>query len=164
MADDSEQNEIPAGEELAQTRIAELERLAAEKDKELSLANARIAELEQTVASLESEVGALKQSNLESDQKLAEVSNALSQAISSYKARVTESHPEIPVDLMTGDTIETIDNSLENTKALIGRVRQGLETEMAATKVPAGAPQRTPTDLSVLSPREKIQYAIGGKR
>jgi len=30
--------------------------------------------------------------------------------------------------------------------------------------VPAGAPGRRASDLSALSPREKIQYAIGGKK
>ena len=65
MSDNNEQNENPTGEELAQTRVAELESLLAQKDEEVSLANARITELEQTIASLESEVTTLKQSLLE---------------------------------------------------------------------------------------------------
>ena len=164
MPSDNEQDQIPTGEELAPTRIAELEGLLAEKDRELSLANARTTELEQTISSLEGELAAVKQSNLESEHKLAEVSNALSQAVASYKARVIASSPEVPVDLITGDTIDAVNESLENARALVDRVRQGMEEEASRTKVPAGAPQRAPFDLSALSPREKIQYAIGGKR
>ena len=67
-------------------------------------------------------------------------------------------------ELITGDTVEAINQSLENARALISRVRQVLEEEVAKTRVPSGAPQRAPPDLSALSPREKIQYAIGGKR
>jgi len=147
----NEQKQNPA-EDLEETRarVVELEGLVAQKDNELSSANARITELEQTIA--------------ESDKKLVDTSSALSQVVSSYKALVVKSNPEVPTELLTGDTIEAIDQSLENAKTLIGRVREGLEAEIAAVKVPAGAPQRMPIDLSTLSPREKIQYAIGGKK
>jgi len=37
-----------------------------------------------------------------------------------------------------------------------------MEEEVSKARIPAGAPQRVPPDLSALSPREKIQYAIGG--
>ena len=46
-------------------------------------------------------------------------------------------------------------------KALVTKVKQGLEIEISLARVPAGAPERTLPDLSALSPREKIQYAIG---
>ena len=165
LVDSNEQNENPTGEESAnsEARVAELESLLAQKDEEVSQANARISELEQTVASLESEVTTLKQSLLESEQKLAETSDALTQAVSSYKARVIEANPEIPADLIVGDTIEAIDNSLESAKSLISKVREGLESEIKMVRIPAGAPPRVPIDLSALSPREKIQYGIGGK-
>ena len=146
---------------------AELERLKREKEdliRELESRNAAITELEQMVASKDSEIVALKQAMTESDKKLADISNALTQAVASYKALVVETNPEVPAELITGDTIDAVNESLGNAKALIDRVRQGIEEEALRTKVPAGAPQRTPLDLSVLSPREKIQYAIGGKR
>ncbi len=164
MVDSNKQNENPTGEELAQTRVAELENLLAQKDQEISQANARITELEQTIASLESEVATLKQSIAESNQKLAEASQALSQAISSYKALIVESNPVVPPELITGDTIEAIDNSFKSARELISKVRGELETEIKMVKIPAGAPPRATVDLSSLSPREKIQYGIGGKR
>ena len=52
---------------------------------------------------------------------------------------------------------------VEKAKALVSRVKQGVEAEVSLAKVPAGAPERTLPDLSALSPREKIQYAIGGR-
>jgi hypothetical protein len=162
LVDSNEQNENPVAEDLDQSRLAELESLLAEKEEELGLANARFTGLEQTAASLESEVATLKESTLESEHKLAEASNALSQAVSSYRARVIESSPEIPDDLIAGETIEAIDSSLENARSLINKVREGLEAQIKLVKIPAGAPPRAPIDLSVLSPREKIQYGIGG--
>jgi len=142
---ENEQNQDDTGEELEQvrSRVIELEALVAQKEEELAKANASVSELELVVA--------------ERDEKLT-------QSVSSYKALVVKANPEVLEEMITGDSIDDINASLEKAKSIVGRVRQGLEAEMASAKVPAGAPERTPTDLSALSPREKIQYAIGGKR
>jgi len=159
LPDNNEQNSVESTpeEELGQTRtrIAELEGLLAQKDS-------RISELEQLVADRDDQIAALKQSVAELEQKLTDFNNALTQAISSYRALVVKTNPAVPDELIAGDTIEEIDKSLANAQTVIDRVRQELEAEIAAAKVPAGAPQRTPVDLSALSPREKIQHAIGG--
>jgi len=163
MVADKEQKLI---DELEAVR-AELERLKPEKEvltRELESKNATIAELEQALASKDGEIAILKQAIAESDQKLADLTAALAQAVASYKALVMETNPEVPDELITGENIDAINESLENARALIDRVKQGIEAEVSKTKIPVGAPQRTPLDLSVLSPREKIQYAIGGKR
>ena len=153
-------------DELEATRD-ELEGLKQEKGalaRELESKDATIAELEQALAGKDSEIVTLKEAIVESDQKMTEINNTLAQAVASYKALVVEANPGVLAELITGDTIETVNESLESAKALVDRVKQGMEAEASRTKVPAGAPQRTPLDLSVLSPREKIQYAIGGKR
>jgi len=155
---------IPEELEQARARIAELESRLAQRDAELASRDSRISELEQSLAEKADEVASLKQSAADLEQRLAELDNALTQAVSSYRALVIRLNPGVPEELITGDTIEEIDTSLANAQTLIDRVRQGLEAEIAAAKVPAGAPQRAPIDLSALSPREKIQYAIGGKK
>ena len=131
-------------------RLAELEGLLAQRDEELAKAGERIAELEQAVASSEDRVSA--------------ISNSLTEAVSGYRALVVESHPEVLEELITGDSIESINESLEKAQGLVSRVRQGLETEITLARVPVGAPERSSPDLSALSPREKIQYALGGKK
>ena len=162
MTKNTEQNELPVEAEPAPDRTTELEKLLAERDAAISQAQARFSELEQLIAYLEGGVANLKQSGLESEQKLAEVSRLLSQAIASYKARVIESNPEVPAELIEGDTIEAIDSSLKSAKSLISKVREGLEAESRMVRIPAGAPPRAPVDFSALSPREKIQHGIGG--
>ncbi|MBA7640622.1 hypothetical protein ES703_48292 [subsurface metagenome] len=163
MADDELKS--PEVEESGQSgdRVTELEDLMAQKDEELAKANARIVELEQTVANLDSEVVSLKQALAESEERLTTINHSLAEAVAVYKDLVAQSNPEVPEELITGDTIEAINESLEKAKTLVNRVKQGLEAEITAGKVPAGAPIRTPPDLSALSPREKINYAIGGK-
>jgi len=129
---------------------AKLESLVAQQEAELAEANARIAELEQAAADTEA--------------RLATTAESLAQAVGRYRAMVAAANPEVLEELITGDTIESIDDSLNKAKTLIGKVKQGLENQASAVKIPAGAPQRTPPDLSSLSPRDKIKNAIGGNR
>ena len=153
--DESTNHKPPETDEAGQSealkaRIAELESLLTEGDEALKLTQTRVAGLEQAVAEL--------------NEKLTDTGNTLSQAIASYKTLAIKSNPDVVEELIAGDSIEEIDASLEKAENLIVKVKKGLEEEVAAIRVPAGAPQRAPFDLSILSPREKIQYAIGGKK
>jgi len=151
------QDQSPAEEESTATRIVELEQLVAQKERELAAKDSRISELEQAVASRDSQIADLSQS-------LAELESRLSQAVEAYRALVVKANPAVPEELVSGDSIEEIDQSLANAQVLVDRVRRELESEIAAAKIPAGAPLRTPLDFSALSPKEKIQYAIGERR
>jgi chromosome segregation ATPase len=161
---DNKQEPNPNGEDLESSRVAELEGRLAEKDEALAAKEQRIAELEQALAEKDEQVAALTQSVAELEQKLAEREESLAQAIASYRALIVKYNPGVAEEQIVGDSIEEIDASLASAQALINRVRQELEAEMAAARIPAGAPQRTPADLSTLSPRDKIQYAIGEMR
>ena len=150
------EEEIKALQDELEVTRGELGGLRAEKEAlagELESRNTKITELEVVVAERDEKLSTL-------DDSLSQLNDNLSQAVSSYKALVVKSNPGILEELVTGDTVETINQSLENANVLIGKVRQGLEEEVSRIRIPAGAPQRTPPDLSALSPREKIQYAI----
>jgi chromosome segregation ATPase len=143
----------------------EMEELKREKEaltRELKSRDAAVIRLEQALAGKDSEIVALKQASDEAERKLVELGQALSQAVASYKALVVQANPGVLAELITGDTVEEVNESLKNAQTLVERVRQEMETEASKTRIPAGAPQRAPLDLSALSPREKIQYAIGG--
>ncbi len=148
---------------VSEVSVAELESLIAQKDEELAKANARLIELKQTVAGKDSDIASLKRSKDELEARLTTLSHSLAETVASYKAMAIQANPEVIEELISGDTVEAINESLKRAKTLVTRVRQGLEAEIASAKVPAGAPIRTPPDLSALSPREKINYAIGGK-
>ena len=124
----------------------------------------KTAELEKVIADKGSEIAALKKSESELQEKLSAVSKSLTEAVVSYKARVIQMNPGITEELISGETIEAVETSLEKAIGLISRVKKSVEKEISQTRVPAGAPGRRTADLSALSPREKIQYAIGGKK
>ena len=161
-AESTDQN--PPEDELGQlrARVTDLEGLIAQKDQELASKDTRISELEQAAASLESEIATLKQAVAESNDKLNLLNESLNQAVASYKALAIQSNPDVSEELVTGDSIEAITDSFTSAKELVSKIRKGMEAEISLARVPAGAPERTAPDLSALSPREKIQYAIGG--
>jgi chromosome segregation ATPase len=161
---DKQKDPSPPEEEPGDNRLAELEALIAGKDEALAAKERRIAELEQALAEKDEQITALTQSAAELEARLTGLEESLAQAISSYRALAVKYNPGLPEEQVVGDSIEAIDASLASAQALVNRVRQELEAEMAAARIPAGAPLRTPADLSALSPRDKIQYAIGERR
>jgi len=157
----------PSEDELGQSEvsresIAELENLIAQKDREIASKDARVSELEQAMTSLENEITTLNQTVAESNDKMDKLSESLNQAVSSYKALVVRANPGVPEELITGDSIEAIADSLASARELVTKIRNGMEAEISLVRVPIGAPERAAPDLSALSPREKIQYAVGG--
>jgi uncharacterized coiled-coil protein SlyX len=133
----------------------------AELENQLAQARTRLAELEEAVTSRDNEVADLKQSKAELEARVQDLSHALTEAVVSYRAMVVQANPEIE-ELVSGETIEAINQAVSQAKALVSRVRQGLEAEISLTRIPAGAPERTSPELA-LSPREKIQAALAGR-
>jgi len=150
--------------EAAKGQAEEMKQQKETLTRQLESRDAVITRLEKAFAAKDSELATLKQSFTEAEKKSVELEKALAQAVSSYRAMIVESNPGVLAELITGDTIDEVNESLKNARALIDKVKQEMEAEVSRTKVPAGAPQRAPLDLSVLSPRDKIQYAIGGNR
>jgi hypothetical protein len=156
-------NERPTNEETGGE--AELEVMRRENEalaRQVEAGIAGVARLEQALAGKDAETAALKQSLDEAKGALDEMGKTLVRAVSAYKELIIQGNPGLLAELINGDTIEAVDESLRQARALVERVRQELEAEAARTRVPAGSPQRAPLDLSGLSAREKIQYAIGG--
>ncbi len=145
-------------------RIMELENLVAEKEERLAKTNARIAELEQVIVEKDEEITNLKEKEAGISEKLTTTEKVLVEAISSYKDIVLRANPNVPEELVGGDTIEAVDESLKRAKVLVDKVRQGLENEVLLSRIPSGAPERTSPDFSGLSPREKIKQAMSTNR
>ena len=155
--------EIQALQDELKVAREELDSLKAEKGtvvNELETKNTRITELETAVSDKDSEIATLNQTVVDDNQKFEALNESLYQAVAAYKTVVVKANPGVIEELITGNTIDELNQSVEKAKTLIAQVRTSIEAESASGKVPAGAPARTPPDLSALSPREKIQYAI----
>lgn len=119
-----------------------------------------VLRFEQNLAEKDGEIAGLKESLDEARQTIDELGQALSRAVAAYKGTVVQANPGLLPEMITGDTIDEIDESVKKARAVMEKVRQEMETEAARTRIPSGAPPRSPLDLSGLTAREKIQYAI----
>ena len=158
---EEEQGKAGGGE----TTVSELDGMKLENEllkSELKTKDAAIAGLEQTLAGKDGEIAALKQSLDKAIQDSVQIAKALAQAVAAYKELVAQANPGLVAEMIKGETIEEINESLKSARTLVERVKQEVGAENARVRVPAGAPQRTQLDLSALSPREKIKYAMGG--
>jgi septal ring factor EnvC (AmiA/AmiB activator) len=131
-------------------------------EEQIKALKGTILRLEQSLAEKESEIAGLTQALDETRQANDELGQALARAVAAYKETVVKTNPGLLPEMISGDTIDAIDESVKKARAVMERVRQEIEAEAARTKIPAGAPPRGPLDLSGLSAREKIQYAIRG--
>lgn len=143
----------------------ELDSLRQENESlqsELKAKASTIAELEKAAAEKDGEIAALKRSMEESARQLEATRNALTQAVAAYKELAAQVNPGLVAEMIKGETIDAINESLKAAKALVERVKQEVAAENARVRVPAGALQRTLPDLSALSPRDKIKYGMEG--
>ena len=145
--------------------------LEAEKGKSQEAITAATQELTGRVASLEADleakgtqIGELTTQGESQGQELTTAKAALESAVGAYKDVLLKANPLIPTDMIQGLTIDEVNTSLEKATGLVGQIKQGLEEEGNAEKIPPGAPQRTGPDLSAMTTKEKINYGLDQAR
>ena len=137
---------------------------------ELGEVKAKLQERDAIIGPLKEELEGVKSqltekgTSLEAmEQEFSQLHESHSQAVARYREQVLASNPEIPGDLIKGESIPELDAYVESARRVVGQVKAGIAAAAAATKVPAGAPSRTGPSIETMSPGEKIQYALRGK-
>jgi uncharacterized protein YlzI (FlbEa/FlbD family) len=95
---------------------------------------------------------------------LSSVNKSLAEAVAGYKAKVIQMNPGVTEKMIDGKTIAAVEKAVVEAIELVASVKKSVEKEIQNKRVPAGAPGRGTADPSAMSPREKIQHAIGGKK
>ena len=145
-------------EELAEAR-SELERI----ETQAADAEGRAAELELQLTELRERAGQAEGNERELA-AAAERTEALEAQVKSaaerYRTVALERSPELPEELVAGDTVEEIDLAIERARETVSRVRGHLESRAQAGRVPVGAPVRSEPDRSAMSAEEKIKFGL----
>jgi len=94
------------------------------------------------------------------DKEIAGLRVKLGGAATKYRQLILSGSPEVPEELVKGETVEEVEASFANARQVVERVKQGLEGKQQRERVPTGAPPRSPLDVSAMSPQEKIVYAL----
>ena len=149
-------------DELAAAR-SELERLqVTAADRE-----ARAAHLELELSALREELAGAREEARSRDEELRGQNETLAtqaqSAAQRYRELILQQSPELPEELVMGESVAEIDAALERARETVSKVRGHLESQAQLTRVPVGAPVRSGPDLSGLSAEEKISAGLRQK-
>jgi len=140
-----------------EARAAHLEETLAQLREEQNQLSASLGEAQAQVAARDEELAGLRP-----EAEALQVS--LKAAASKYRDVLLAGRPDVPPDLVSGETVEEVDQQLEAALRMVAQLRSHLESQAQALRVPTGAPARRAADLSALSPSEKIAYGLSRQR
>lgn len=143
----------PLADEGLRQRLQDKERLVEDSTR-------RVVALEEEVERQEAESRRLREERDQLGGKLAGVQAQAQEALARYREKLLTSAPEVPPELVKGDTVVEVEASLAAAQDLVERVRRQLLAQSAAQRVPSGVPTRRGLDLSTLSPAEKIALGL----
>ena len=144
------------------SELSDEQREAGESGQAADGRDERIGELESQLEQARSELSG-KQDELDNSWvEMTALREAKDAAVSCYRDALRLAHPELPPDLIRGETPEELAASVQAAQSLVEKVRAALRSEKDAARIPAGAPVDSGPDLAGLSPREKIAAGIAG--
>lgn len=145
---DPDEGELDEGE-LDEQALAELAALA---EAEATAAEAEQAAQAEELAAAQRELAAQR----------AETRSALAR----YREAVLAAEPELPPELVVGETLEEVEASLAAARRTVAQVRERIDAERASSAgldrgFPVGAPARGGARGTGMTPAEKIAYGLG---
>ena len=155
MAEESKIEQAPLtdstqtpGDELVtlQQTLTERENRLKQLETEIENANAKLNTHVTEIAGRQKEIAGLREK--------------LGGAAAKFRQIILSGSPEVPEELVKGETVEEVEASFANARKVVERVKQGIEAHQQRERVPTGAPPRSPLDVSAMSPQEKIVYAL----
>ncbi|HEU4760379.1 MAG TPA: hypothetical protein VFT91_10425 [Dehalococcoidia bacterium] len=138
----------------AEARAATLRGDLSDSRGEVEGARAELAEAQGARDAAQAEAASLQG-------QLAEARSELKEAAMKYREARLAAAPQVPADLVPGaEELAEIDRQFEAAERVVEQLREKLEGQKQASRVPVGAPARRPADLSGLSAAEKIKLGL----
>ena len=143
-----------------QTQLAELTARQSEHDAEVQTLRSelRTSRMDTEAAKSQSVAQTEEIERLRESMAAAEAHGR--EAVLRYREVVLEREPHLPGDLVSGDSIGELDAAVERARQTVAQVRQHLDQQAQALRIPAGAPARGSPDISGLSSAEKIRLGL----
>jgi hypothetical protein len=143
------QNDI----EQLQTQLAEAEARESTRVTEVSALRLQVSGLEEAMATQGVELEDLRST-------VSEAQAATREAVQRVRQSVLDHEPDLPHDLVAGETVAELDEAVSRARQTVAQVRQHLEQQAQSLRVPAGAPVRGGPDVSSLTAGEKIRAGL----
>jgi len=165
----SEDSDVEERAAEAQARIEALEAAAADAEARAATAIEELTATREALSDLEAQLAEALQARETAEGELArtrseaeETRLRLAGAAAKYREAKLASSPEIPPELVPAtESLAEIDEAFEAAQRVVGQLRERIEDERQAARVPVGSPtRRGPADLSALSASEKIRVGL----
>jgi uncharacterized protein involved in exopolysaccharide biosynthesis len=131
--------------------------------EELESARAEVAGLAERLADREARAATLEEAGAGLRREVEAAHAARRNAVARYREVVLAHAPELPAELVTGDTLEDIDRAVQAARGIVARVRDQITAAEFARPVPAGSPIRRGPDTAAMSAGEKIRYGLASR-
>ncbi len=108
----------------------------------------------------QAELAALRSALEQRDLEIESLQSRLASATARYREALLAAAPDVPEEMVGGESPEEVETSLAGARQMVERVRGQIEAQIAGERVPSGAPVRGNQEFSGMSSREKIAYAL----
>jgi len=157
------EEEVKALEEALEEARGQAERYretAGEQGERIAELEGRLTGLEATAQEREQAQAAREEEFHRREEEAAGLREQLVAGVARYRCLLLAAVPEVPEELVKGETMEEVDASLAAAREMVEGIKRRLEAKLATERIPVGAPVRAAPDVSALSPREKIALAL----
>lgn len=121
-------------------------------------------EMKAIIQDKDREIDGLKNAVAAGHEQVKALNHRLESTMAAYRQAVISSNPDLPDELIGGNSIEEIEQSVAKARNIAERIRKEIEAAAARHSIPAGTPVRHEENPAGFSSRDKIQYALGGKQ
>ncbi len=139
-----------------EARALHLDELNAQLREDLSAVQAELSAAQADLSAAQADLSAVQAEN-------QDLHARLQAAAQKYRQVLLAAAPEVPEELVSGESIEEVDASMEEAGQTVLEVRERLESQAQGRRVPTGSPPRAAPDFSALSPAEKIRLGLSQK-
>jgi chromosome segregation ATPase len=143
-----------------QARLADAEASTLTREGELADVRRQLEAARQDIATRDASLASQIEELASTRGSLADAEARSRNSASRYREIVLSHEPDLPADLVSGETVTEIDEALARARQTVAQVRQHIEQQAQVLRVPTGAPTRGSPDLSSLTPSEKIRLGL----
>ena len=108
----------------------------------------------------QAELAGLRSALEQRDLEIEALQSRLASATARYREALLAAAPDVPEELVGGESPEEVETSLAGARQMVEKVRGRIEAQIVGERVPSGAPVRGNQEFSGMSSREKIAYAL----
>jgi len=159
---ESERLQVAAAD--SEARAVHLEELNQRLRGQIEVAEGELATAREQIEESSAQLTDFREQMTAKQEENESLHARLQAAAGKYREALLAAAPELPGELVTGESIEEIEEAVERARQTVRQVRERLESQAQVGRVPTGSPPRGAPDYSALSPVEKIRLGLSQKR